>query len=171
MYAPAQEMVQIVDRDNRAIDVLPRHLMRSRDLIHRASYILVFNDQQEIFVQKRTMTKDIYPGYWDVAAGGVVLGDESYEHSASRELAEELGISGIHLTPLFDHYFEDAGNRVWGRVFRCVHEGPFTLQLEEVEYGSFMSVPQILERSRQEPFTPDGILILQQIQGGIQGEP
>jgi 8-oxo-dGTP pyrophosphatase MutT (NUDIX family) len=164
MYAPAQEIVQIVDRDNRVTDALPRHLMRSRGLIHRASYILVFNDQQEVFVQKRTTTKDIYPGYWDVAAGGVVLAAESYEHSAARELAEELGISGIPLTPLFDHYFEDATNRVWGRVFRCVHEGPFSLQPEEVEYGLFMPVPQILECSRREPFTPDGILILQQIQ-------
>ncbi|MBU0663999.1 MAG: NUDIX hydrolase YfcD [Proteobacteria bacterium] len=163
MYAPAKEIVQIVDRDNREIDALPRHLMRSRGLIHRASYILVFNDQEEIFVQKRTTTKDIYPGYWDVAAGGVVLASESYEQSASRELAEELGISGIPLTPLFDHYFEDATNRVWGRVFRCTHEGPFTLQPEEVEYGRFMPIPQILQYSRQEPFTPDGILILQQI--------
>ena len=73
MYAPAQEIVQIVDQDNKVTDALPRHLMRSRGLIHRACYILVFNDQQEIFVQKRTTTKDIYPGYWDVAAGGVVL--------------------------------------------------------------------------------------------------
>ncbi|MDD3814133.1 MAG: NUDIX domain-containing protein, partial [Desulfocapsaceae bacterium] len=105
----------------------------------------------------------IYPGYWDVAAGGVVLGHESYEHSASRELSEELGVSGIPLVPLFDHYFEDANNRVWGRIFRCTHEGPFTLQPEEVESGRFMSIPQILQSSRQEPFTPDGILILQQI--------
>ncbi|MBA3007298.1 MAG: NUDIX hydrolase YfcD [Proteobacteria bacterium] len=163
MYLPEQEMVQIVDRDNREIEILPRHLMRSRGLIHRASYILVFNAEQEIFVQKRTTTKDIYPGYWDVAAGGVVLGDESYEHSASRELAEELGVSGIPLVPLFDHYFEDARNRVWGRVFRCTHEGPFTLQPEEVEYGRFMAIQQILQASLQEPFTPDGILILQQI--------
>ncbi len=163
MYASAKEIVQIVDRDNREIDALPRHLMRSRGLIHRASYVLVFNDQKEIFVQKRTTTKDIYPGYWDVAAGGVVLASESYEQSASRELAEELGISGIPLTPLFDHYFEDATNRVWGRVFRCTHEGPFTLQPEEVEYGYFMTIQEILQSSRQEPFTPDGILILQQL--------
>ncbi len=163
MYTPAEEIVQIVDRDNKVTDVLPRHLMRSRGLIHRASYILVFNDQQQLFVQKRTTTKDIYPGYWDVAAGGVVLASESYEQSASRELAEELGVSGIPLTPLFDHYFEDSTNRVWGRIFRCTHEGPFTLQPEEVADGRFMSVPQILESSLREPFTPDGLLILQQI--------
>jgi 8-oxo-dGTP pyrophosphatase MutT (NUDIX family) len=109
------------------------------------------------------MIKDIYPGYWDVAAGGVVLAGESYEQSASRELAEELGVSGVPLTSLFDCYFEDPGNKVWGRIFSCTHEGPFILQPEEVESGMFMPIPQILERSRQEPFTPDGILILRQI--------
>jgi 8-oxo-dGTP pyrophosphatase MutT (NUDIX family) len=169
MYVPAEEIVQIVDRDNKVTDALPRHLMRSRGLIHRASYILVFNHRQEVFVQKRTTTKDIYPGYWDVAAGGVVLASESYEQSASRELTEELGVSEIPLTPLFDHYFEDedASNRVWGRVFRCTHEGPFTLQPEEVESGLFMPVPQILESSLREPFTPDGILILKKIENGF----
>jgi 8-oxo-dGTP pyrophosphatase MutT (NUDIX family) len=160
MSDPAQEIVQIVDRDNRKTEGLPRHLMRSRGLIHRASYILVFNGRQQLFVQKRTTSKDIYPGFWDVAAGGVVLVDESYEHSAARELSEELGVHGIPLTPLFDHYFEDASNRVWGRVFRCIHEGPFILQPEEVEHGCFMSIPQVLETSLREPFTPDGILIL-----------
>jgi len=169
MYVPAEEIVQIVDRDNRVTDALPRHLMRSGGLIHRASYILVFNHRQEIFVQKRTTTKDIYPGYWDVAAGGVVLALESYEQSASRELTEELGVSGIPLTPLFDHYFEDATNRVWGRVFRCTHEGPFTLQPEEVESGCFMPIPQILESSLREPFTPDGILILRRLADNLQG--
>lgn len=168
IYNPAAEIVQIVDRDNREVEGLPRHLMRSRGLIHRASYILVFNNQQELFVQKRTPTKDIYPGYRDVAAGGVVLAGESYEQSASRELAEELGVSGIPLRPLFDHYFEEAGNRVWGRIFRCCYEGPFTLQPEEVVSGCFMSVPQVLECSLREPFTPDGILILQKIQRDLR---
>lgn len=163
MYAPAQEMVQIVDRDNREIEALPRHLMRSRGLIHRATYILVFNSRQELFVQKRTVTKDIYPGYWDVAAGGVVLAGESYEDSAIRELHEELGVNDVPLAPLFDHYFEDAANKVWGRIFRCVHDGPFVLQPEEVEEGAFFPVADILARSGHESFTPDGILILQRI--------
>jgi isopentenyldiphosphate isomerase len=160
---PANEIVQIVDRQNHVTGALPRHCMRSQGLIHRASYILVFNRQEELFIQQRTTIKDIYPGYWDVAAGGVVLAGESYEQSASRELTEELGVSGVPLLPLFDRYFEDADNRVWGRIFRCTHDGPFILQPEEIAGGMFMTVPQVFQRSLQEPFTPDGILILHQL--------
>ncbi len=136
MRDPDQEIVQIVDEDDNEIGAVARHIMRKQRLIHRASYILVFNTNQELFVQKRTMSKDMYPGYLDVAAGGVVLAGESYEQSADRELEEELGIKA-KIQFLFDHYYEDADNRVWGRIFSCIHEGPFTFQPEEVADGWF----------------------------------
>ena len=163
MQDPAEEIVQIVDENNQEIGALARGLMREQRLIHRACYILVFNAAGELYVQKRTKTKDIYPGYWDVAAGGVVLAGESYEKSAERELAEELGVSGVNLQFLFDQYYEDDENRVWGRIFSCVHEGPFVLQVEEVEYGRFMDPELALEYSRVEPFTPDGVILLEKI--------
>ncbi len=162
MSDPGQEIVQIVDSDDNEIAAIARHLMREQRLIHRAAYILVFNQAGELFVQKRTLSKDIYPGYWDVAAGGVVLAGESYEHSAKRELEEELGVIAP-LKFLFNNYYEDEDNRVWGHIFSCIHEGPFTLQEEEVEYGRFMTIDQAQGMSEQEPFTPDGLIILQQL--------
>lgn len=158
------EFVQIVDENNEEIAALSRRLMREQNLIHRASYVLVFNSRDELFVQQRTLSKDIYPGYHDIAAGGVVVAGESYEESAQRELAEEMGIQDVSLFPCFDHYYEDEGNRVWGRVFRCRHEGPFTLQPEEVAGGRFMTLDQIMVLSQNEPFTPDGIEILKRLQ-------
>ena len=156
---PAAEMVQIVDQYNRPTQAVPRHVMRQQRLIHRASYIFVFNRAGEIFVQKRTMTKDIFPGYWDLAAGGVMLAGETDEESASRELHEELGVTA-ELEYLFHHYHASAINRVWGAVYRCVHEGPFTLQQEEVAFGEFLSIEAIFARNSTEPFTPDGLEIL-----------
>ncbi len=161
LATPGEEQVQIVDRQNRIIGSEPRSIMRRQVLTHRASFILVFNAMGELFLQKRTDTKDIYPGYWDVAAGGMVKAGESYEESAKRELAEELGITGIPLHFLFDHYYGDTVNKVWGRVFYCRHEGPFRLQAEEVAYGRFITVAAALSLSFSEPFTPDGVEILE----------
>lgn len=134
--------------------------MRAKGLTHRATYILVFNSKGELFIQKRTATKDIYPGYYDIAAGGVVLADESYEDSAQRELFEELGIKASLLFH-FDNYYADKNNKVWGRIFSCVHDGPMTLQKEEVESGLFLYPDKVLKMSKKEPFCPDGIIILQ----------
>ena len=47
---PAEELVEIVDTDNRPIGALTRRLMREQGLIHRAAYILVFNTAGELFL-------------------------------------------------------------------------------------------------------------------------
>ena len=155
------ELVVVVDRDNRVIGAAARREMRANNLIHRATYILVINRQGDFFVQQRTMSKDIYPGYYDVATGGVVLADESYELSAGRELAEELGVGGAGLTSHFDFYYEAPGNRVWGRVFSCVYDGPVVLQAEEVASGAFYPQAALEALTREQSFTPDGLLVLE----------
>ncbi|MDH3359554.1 MAG: NUDIX hydrolase YfcD [Desulfobulbaceae bacterium] len=154
------EQVAIVDSKNRVIGSAPRHRMRARGLTHRATYILVFNSKGEIFVQERTKSKDIYPGYFDVATGGVMLAGESYKESAARELAEELGIKNVPLTSHFDFFHEENKNRVWGRVFSCCYDGAITLQKEEVADGSFMPVSEALQMAESKQFTPDGLLVL-----------
>jgi 8-oxo-dGTP pyrophosphatase MutT (NUDIX family) len=154
------EIVVIVDAENRVVGAAPRWEMRARRLCHRSTYVLVFNPRGEVFVHKRTRTKDAFPGYWDPVAGGVVLAGESYEESAARELAEELGIRGVPLTPLFDFYYADARAHVWGRAFTCVWDGELRLQAEEIEGGTFMAVEEALRLAEREPVTPDGLLVL-----------
>ena len=60
------------------------------------------------------------PGYWDVAAGGMVAAGETYEQSAARELEEELGVSGVELTAHERFYFEAPQNHLWCGVFSGV---------------------------------------------------
>jgi len=153
------EIITIVDADNNVVGRAARREMRARGLPHRATYILVFNNRGELFVQKRTMSKDIYPGYYDVATGGVVLADESYDLSAERELAEELGARNTPLTPQFDFKHEDDRNIVWGRLYTCQYDGEMVLQEEEVESGSFYAIDQVIELTEREPFTPDGLYV------------
>jgi 8-oxo-dGTP pyrophosphatase MutT (NUDIX family) len=162
---PEDEIVLIVDADNKITGRAPRHEMRAKGLPHRACYILVFNSLGELFVQKRTMSKDIYPGYYDIATGGVVLAGETYEESARRELAEELGIRTVELTPHFTFLYEDGSNRVWGKVYSCTYDGELTLQAEEIESGFFDAPDDVLALSKKEPFTPDGLYVLRRYLG------
>ena len=155
-----EEIVAIVDENNRVVGAAPRWKMRAEMLAHRATYILVFDTGGRLFLQKRTATKDIYPGYYDVAAGGVVLEGETYDESARRELAEELGIRGVEIKPHFDFFHSDDRSRVWGRVYSCRYAGAIVLQPEEIESGAFCDVAQVLEISTREPFTPDGLVVL-----------
>ena len=159
---PADEMVVIVDRENNITGSATRRQMRAERLPHRCSYILAFNPGGQLYVQKRTMIKDIYPGYWDPAAGGVMQTGESYEESAAREVGEELGVRGVELRPLFDLWFEDERSAVWGRAFTCVYDGPLALQAEEVDFVEMMTPDDVLRRAAAgETFTPDGLMVLE----------
>lgn len=159
---PADEIVALVDGHNQVIGATTRREMRVRNLPHRSTYILVFNPHGRLYVQKRTKTKDVFPGYYDPATGGVVLAGESYEQSAIRELEEEMGIREVPLTWLFDFYFADPRTRVWGGVFSCLYDGPLTLQVEEVESVSLLSIEEIFQQATFLPFTPDGLYVVQQ---------
>lgn len=156
----SQEIVAIVDAKNNVVGQATRGEMRAQGLIHRATYILVFNSKGELFIQKRTATKDIYPSHYDIAAGGVVLAGENYEESAKRELFEELGINNGKLKYHFDQFHADDNNKVWGRIFSCIHDGPMVLQEEEVESGMFLAPHKVLQMCEKEPFAPDGVEIL-----------
>ena len=155
MPVPAShEIVTVVDETNRVVAERPRHRVRSENLPHRATFIFVFDSRGRVLVQLRTAIKDLYPGCFDLAAGGVVAAGESYEECAVREAEEELGIREVPLEPRFDFYYEDERNRCFGRVFTCVHEGPFTLQPEEVASVAFHGAGEIVAGGIA-PITPD----------------
>lgn len=155
------EIVLIVDDHNQVIGAKPRSIMRRMNLPHRAAYILVFDPNERLFIHKRTQSKDVFPGYYDIAAGGVVKQGESYRQSAERELFEELGIRGVPLTDLFECFYSDESCRVWGRVYRCQYDGKMILQKEEIESGRFMPVADILANADNLRITPDSLQILQ----------
>ena len=160
---PADELVAIVDPNNIVTGAVTRREMRARGLPHRATYIAIFNSRGELHVQRRTMTKDVYPGLLDPVAGGVVQSGESYEESAVRELAEEMGIQGVDLAPQFDFYFEDGAGKVWGRLFRCQWDGPVVPQPEEVVEVVMLSPEEVLADPSK--FTPDGYYAIARLQG------
>ena len=160
----SQEIVTVVDDRNHVVAELPRHRVRSENLIHRATYIFVFDRQGRVLVQRRTAIKDMYPSYYDLAAGGIVAAGESYETCAEREAAEEIGVRDTVLEPRFDFYYEDERNRCFGRVFTCEHEGPFALQPEEVESVAFHTVDDIAAGGVT-PVTPDSLLAFNRLLG------
>lgn len=64
--------------------------------IHRAVHIYVFDSAQNIYLQKRSLTKSIQPGKWDTSVGGHVDAGETFEQAAYREMKEELGLQADH---------------------------------------------------------------------------
>ncbi|AMO56810.1 NUDIX hydrolase YfcD [Endozoicomonas montiporae] len=160
---PADEKVVVVDEHNHITDVVSRQQMRAEKLCHRATYVFVFDTQGRLYVQERTMTKDLFPGYFDPATGGVVAAGEEYDEAAYRELEEELGISGVPLTAHCHFYFHSDDCRVWGKVYSCQYDGELTLQEEEVAAVIREKPEHILSNRFHRNYTPDSITALERL--------
>lgn len=154
------ESVAWVDEQDQLLGCLPRAELRARGLIGRCTFILLFNSAGELCVHRRALSKALYPGYWDVAAGGMVDAGEDYAQAAARELEEELGIAGVELRAHGRIFHDTPGNRVWGAVYSAVSDAPLYLQAEEVLEAVFQPVDQVLASIPQQSFCPDSLQAL-----------
>eukprot|EP00166_Cyanidium_caldarium_P006237 ctg_871.g217 len=163
---PASEQVLLTNEVNEPVGATARSRMRRENLWHRATYVLVFTPERDrIYVQKRTLSKDLHPGMYDAAAGGVVLADETYWEGAQRELAEEMGLT-LPLERIGPIRFESDSTRVFGEVFACVYdpaaEPPQHIQPqeEEVDAVELLRVEEVLSGEGGREFTKDTLLAL-----------
>lgn len=156
-----EEIVDLVDQQNRVIGSTTRQQVRGKNLLHRGVGIVCKNPEGLIYVHRRTTTKDVFPGLYDMLVGGVVGAGESYDEAARREVHEELGIIGPDPTPLFHHLYLGPHNRSWVAVYEVTWDGPIQHQESEVAWGSYLSLEQILQRLDSWQWVPDGLEIFQ----------
>jgi len=156
---PRDELVEVLDDDGSVLEVVPRWRMRAENLRHRAAYLLVTGRDGRLLLHQRSDTKDLWPGRWDLAAGGVVAAGESWDDAARRELAEELGVVDAEPVLLGDARFDSDECRVEARVYRVVTDGPFRFADGEVVAVAFASAEELTTRLGRDPFVADSPVV------------
>jgi isopentenyl-diphosphate delta-isomerase len=140
---------------NERDEVIGRELRRNvhaRGLWHRAVHVLVFNRAGQVFLQKRSMLKDLSPGLWDSSCSGHLDSGEDYDVAAVRELAEEIGVVIAHPPARWfriEPCVETGWEFVW--VYRLDHDGPFVLQPEEIETGGWFAPAEVTHWMARQP--------------------
>lgn len=59
---------------------------------HATVHIWFFTVDKKILLQKRALSKKVFPGLWDISVAGHVGTGESILNSAKREVFEEIGL-------------------------------------------------------------------------------
>jgi 8-oxo-dGTP pyrophosphatase MutT (NUDIX family) len=124
------ELVDHLAEDGTVLGSTSRRMMRRGNLLHRAVFIVV-TDGTRVLMHQRADWKDIWPGWWDLAFGGIVAAGEDWDDAAGRELEEETGVR-VALELLGEARYDDDHVREIGRVYRAVTSGPFTFPDGEV---------------------------------------
>jgi isopentenyl-diphosphate delta-isomerase type 1 len=153
-----EEVFDLVDREGTIIGQASRHdCHHSPGHIHRTVHIIVTDQDGNLYLQKRALTKDIEPGRWDTSVGGHVARGETIEAAADRELQEELGIAAedVSLVFLYRFLWESPIETELVSTFHAVYNGPFRLQEDEIDEGRFWSPEEIRQKLGQGLFTPN----------------
>jgi isopentenyl-diphosphate delta-isomerase len=59
---------------------------------HATVHIWLFTSDEKILLQKRALTKKVFPGIWDISVAGHVGAGEAILEAAKREIFEEIGL-------------------------------------------------------------------------------
>jgi len=146
------EIFDVVNEHDQVIGHRSRSEVHRLGLMHRAAHVLVFNASGQVFLQKRSMSKDRQPGLWDSSCSGHVDSGEDYDACAVRELSEEIGLRlpspprRLFKLPASDQTDQE---HVW--VYRCDAEGPFELDKNEIERGGWFSPVEVSDWIKRRP--------------------
>ena len=124
-------------------------------LLHPVVHLHIYNRAGDLYLQKRSVRKDIQPGKWDTAVGGHVDLGETIEVALRREVREELGITDFIPEFLMRYVFESALEKELVNTFRTVYEGPFLPDADEIEEARFWSISEIEAHLGKGGFTPN----------------
>lgn len=150
-----EEWLPLVDEKGKVIGKAPRSVVHmNKEMLHPVVHLHVINDQKELFLQKRSMTKKAEPGKWDTSVGGHVAWGETVESALKRECEEELGLRDVFPIPTGQYVYRGVNESELVFVFTLSYSGAFTIDSEEIEEGRFWRMDEIEKHIPAGIFTP-----------------
>ena len=158
------EICEMVDSKGKKLGVVPRPLVHKLNLLHRGIGMVVCKGEHitqdmpheslpDIYCHQRTDSKRVFPSLYDMFVGGVSTAGEDARLTASREVAEELGLAralgdpkGDALAgPLFQCTVCTSYNRCVVSMFtyQCIDDEIIMWQEEEVQWGDWVAYTDV----------------------------
>ena len=134
----AIEKVILVDENDQQVGLMEKIEAHEKALLHRAFSVFIFNDKNELMLQRRALSKYHSPGLWTNTCCSHQRDQETTLDAAKRRLMEEMGF----VTELEER-------------FSFIYKAKFDNGLTEHEYdhvlaGTFNNVPNINKEEVEE---------------------
>ncbi|MCL2438959.1 MAG: NUDIX domain-containing protein [Alphaproteobacteria bacterium] len=86
------EMIEVLDDygvpDGR---IVSRDEAHEKGLLHRGGVVAIVNSENKILMQRRSASKRVFPGVWDISLAAHVSAGEDSITTVMREMNEEIG--------------------------------------------------------------------------------
>ena len=143
----SEELIVLVDADDRIIGTGDKIEAHRKGALHRAFSVMVWNSQGHLLLQKRASRKYHSGGLWTNACCGHPRPDEHVHDAARRRLKEEMGFA-CKLSRLGTITYRaelDGGmtEHELVHIFRGLHDGrvaPDTSEAEDYRWSSLVDI-------------------------------
>ena len=100
-----EEMLPVVEPSGVVTGQMARsYAHKGTFLLHPVVHLHIIDRQGRIYLQKRSASKELFPGRWDTAVGGHIGYGESISEALAREAQEELNFTDFN--PVFIDSYE-----------------------------------------------------------------
>src|SRR5262245_27284081 len=157
----ASEELILVDDNDREIGFKPKtdaHM--GKGVLHRAFSIFVFNSDNELLLQQRSLTKMLWPGFWSNTCCSHPRRGETMDVAVRRRPKQELGFEG-RVEYLYKFKYHAQFGAVGAEHELCSvyfgrYDGPVDVNVTEIAAWRFVGVEALERELKQKPdtFTP-----------------
>lgn len=164
-----EELLEAYDLDGNFIGLKKRsECHKNSQIAHKAVHILVFKNEKEIFLQKRSSKKDLYPFCWDTSVGGHLAIGEDYIRAGLRECKEELGFEPKDLKFLYKYTAYLPQEVEFVETYSTFYDDVFYPDEEEVLEIKAFSIDFLFNMKETKNFSPFFLLELRHLENYIK---
>jgi isopentenyldiphosphate isomerase len=151
------EIFPVVDSEGNEISLAPRSVCHDGKsmLLHPVVHLHLLNEEGDLFLQKRALTKDLLPGKWDTAVGGHIQPGEHPEEALRRETDEELGLKNFSFTFIGKYIWKSARERELVYTYTGFSNETPIINPDEIDEGRFWTPDEICASLGKGIFTPN----------------
>jgi isopentenyldiphosphate isomerase len=151
------ELLPVINEEGEFIKLAPRKVCHDGKsmLLHPVIHLHILNSDGHLYLQKRSMNKDIQAGKWDSSVGGHVDPGETTEQALLREARGEAGLVSFTYELIRKYLWESERERemVYSFITRSDHIP--VLDPGEVDDGRYWSHSEIESYLGKGVFTPN----------------